>query len=170
VATKLARHFIADDPPAPLVERLARRFLDTDGDLKEVTKELISAPESWSPEQAKIKRPGEWIVAARRATCTQGQIERMTRVQALLGESLWRPAAPKGFPDDNAAWLDGLALRLESANVFAQRVGADLDPQAVVDLALGPLASLETRLTIARAESKPQALAFLLMAPEFQRR
>jgi len=170
VSTKLARHFVADDPPPALVERLTQRFLDTDGDLKEVTKELISAPESWSPEQAKIKRPGEWIVAARRATCTQGQIERMTRVQALLGESLWRPAAPKGFPDDNAAWLDGLALRLESANVFAQRVGADLDPQAVVDLALGPLASLETRLTIARAESKPQALAFLLMAPEFQRR
>jgi uncharacterized protein (DUF1800 family) len=170
VATKLARHFIADDPPPGLVERLTQRFLDTDGDLKEVAKALVSAPESWAPEQAKIKRPGEWIVAGRRATGTQGQIERMTGVQALLGESLWRPPAPKGFPDDNAAWLDGLALRLQNANTFAQNVGVDLDPQAVLDLALGPLASQETRLTVARAESKPQALAFLLMAPEFQRR
>jgi uncharacterized protein (DUF1800 family) len=170
VATKLARHFIADDPPQELVAQLTQRFLDTDGDLKEVAKTLVSAPQSWSPEQAKIKRPGEWIVATRRATGTQGQIGRMTRVQALLGESLWRPPAPKGFPDDNATWLDGLALRLESVNVFAQNVGADLDPQTVLDIALGPLASDETRRTVARAESKQQALAFVVMAPEFQRR
>jgi uncharacterized protein (DUF1800 family) len=170
VAVKLARHFIADDPPPALVDRLTARFLDTDGDLREVARTLVGAPESWSPEQAKIKRPGEWIVAGRRATGTQGQIDRMTRLQALLGEPLWRPPAPKGFPDDNATWLDGLALRLESANTFAQRVGDNLDPQAVLDTALGPLASQETRLTVARAESKQQALAFVLMAPEFQRR
>src|SRR5216683_3060517 len=57
IATKLARHFIADEPPPALIERLTQRFLDTDGDLKEVTKALIAAPEAWSPEQAKIKRP-----------------------------------------------------------------------------------------------------------------
>ena len=170
VAVKLARHFIADDPPPALVERLAQRFLDTDGDLKEVAKTLVSAPEAWSPEQAKIKRPGEWIVAQRRATGTQGQIDRMMGAQALLGEPLWRPPAPKGFPDDNATWLDGLALRLASANVFAQRVSPNVDPQAVLETALGPLASEETRLTVARAESKQQALAFVVMAPEFQRR
>jgi uncharacterized protein (DUF1800 family) len=170
VAVKLTRHFIADDPPPALVERLTQRFLDTDGDLKEVAKTLVSAPESWSPEQAKIKRPGEWIVAQRRATGTQGQIDRMVGAQALLGEPLWRPPAPKGFPDDNATWLDGLALRLASANVFAQRVSPNVDPQAVLETALGPLASEETRLTVARAESKQQALAFVVMAPEFQRR
>src|SRR6202030_996738 len=142
-AVKLARHFIADDPPPALVERLTERFLDTDGDLKEVAKTLVSAPESWSPEQAKIKRPGEWIVAQRRATGTQGQIDRMMGTQALLGEPLWRPPAPKGFPDDNATWLDGLALRLASAHTYAQRIGDGLDPQAVVDIALRPLASEE---------------------------
>jgi uncharacterized protein (DUF1800 family) len=170
VATKLARHFIADDPPPALVERLTQRFLDTDGDLKEVTKTLVTAPESWSPEQAKIKRPSEWIVAARRAAGVQGEIERITGLQALLGEPLWRPPAPKGFSDDNAAWLDGLAVRLQSANQFAQRVGDGLDPQEITEVALGPLASDETRLTVKRAESKTQALAFLLMAPEFLRR
>jgi uncharacterized protein (DUF1800 family) len=171
VATKLARHFIADDPPPAVVERLTQRFLDTDGDLKEVAKTLVSAPESWALEQVKIKRPGEWLVAARRAAGRwRPNIEGMTRQQALLGEPLWRPPAPKGFSDDSAAWYDGLTLRLESANAFAQVVAPDVEPREVVDVALGPLATEETRLAVARAESKTQALTLLVMAPEFQRR
>jgi uncharacterized protein (DUF1800 family) len=171
VATKLARHFIADDPPPALVERLTQRLLDTEGDLKEVTRTLVMAPESWSPEQAKIKRPGEWLVAARRAAGRRrGNIEGMTRQQALLGEPLWRPPAPKGFSDDSAAWYDGLPLRLQSANAFAQVVAADVEPKEMVDVALGPLATEDTRLAVARAESKTQALTLLVMAPEFQRR
>jgi uncharacterized protein (DUF1800 family) len=170
VATKLACHFIADNPPPALVERLTQRFLDTDGDLKEVTRALIASPEAWEPQQAKIKRPGEWIVAALRATGISGDIQRIVGGMALLGEPLWRPPAPKGFSDDNAAWLDGLAQRLDIANTFAQRVGDRLDAEALADTALGPLASAETRRAIASAESKPQAMTFLLMASEFQRR
>ena len=170
VATKLARHFIADDPPPALVELLTQRFLDTDGDLKEVTKTLITSPEAWVPEQAKIKRPGEWIVAALRATGEAGDIRRIVQAQAMLGEPLWRPPAPKGFSDDNAAWLDGLAQRLDMANAFARREGLALEPDTIMETALGPLASAETRQTVARAESRPQALTMLLMAPEFQRR
>ncbi len=135
------------------------------------------SPRPWSarPKRGLPSRPrssaranGSWRSV--RATGTQGQIDRMMGAQALLGEPLWRPPAPKGFPDDNATWLDGLALRLASANVFAQRVSPNVDPQAVLETALGPLASEETRLTVARAESKQQALAFVVMAPEFQRR
>ena len=170
VATKLVRHFIADDPPSALVELLTQRFLDTDGDLKEVAKALIASPEAWMPEQAKIKRPGEWIVAALRATGEAGDIRRIVQAQAMLGEPLWRPPAPKGFSDDNAAWLDGLAQRLDMANAFAHREGLALEPEATMEAALGPLASAETRQTVARAESRPQALTMLLMAPEFQRR
>jgi uncharacterized protein (DUF1800 family) len=170
VATKMACHFIADDPPPALVNRLAQRLLDTDGDLKEMTRALIASPEAWEPQQAKIKRPGEWIVAALRATGISGDIQRIVGGMALLGEPLWRPPAPKGFSDDNAAWLDGLAQRLDIANTFAQRVGDRLDAEAVADTALGPLASAETRRAIATAESKPQAMTFLLMASEFQRR
>jgi uncharacterized protein (DUF1800 family) len=170
VATKLARHFIADDPPPGLVQTLTQRFLDTGGDLKEVTMAMIAAPEAWEFEQAKVKRPGEWIVAALRATGISGDIQRIVGGMALLGEPLWRPPAPKGFSDDNAAWLDGLAQRLDIANTFAQRVGDRLDAVSVADTALGPLASAETRRAIATAESKPQAMTFLLMASEFQRR
>ncbi len=170
IATKLARHFVADEPPPTLVDRLASRFLDTDGDLKEVARALVVAPEAWAPERAKIKRPAEWLVAALRATGQSGDIGRIIGGLNLLGEPLWRPPAPKGFPDENAGWLDGLAQRLDIANAFAQRVADRLDPHAIAEGAIGPLASAETRRAIDRAESKPQALTMLLMAPEFLRR
>lgn len=131
---------------------------------------LIGAPEAWTEERAKIKRPAEWITAALRAIGQKGDVQRIVGGLNLLGEPLWRPPAPKGFPDDNAAWLDGLAQRLDIANAFAQRVAVQLDPQVVADTAIGPLASAETRDAMARAESKPQALTMLLMAPEFLRR
>src|SRR5262245_11654779 len=170
VAEKLARHFVADEPPAALVERMARRFLDSDGDLKEVAKALVTAPEAWNAEQAKIKRPGEWRAAMLRATGLHGDVGRMLRSLTLLGEPLWRPPSPKGFADDNAAWTDGLALRLAVANEFAQRVADCVDMDAALETALGPLASSATQQVIARAESRAQALALLVMAPEFQRR
>jgi uncharacterized protein (DUF1800 family) len=149
---------------------LARRFLDTEGDLKEVARALVVAPEAWVREQAKIKRPAEWIAAALRATGQSGDISRIVGGLNLLGEPLWRPPAPKGFSDNNAAWLDGLGQRLDIANSFAQRVADGLDPKVLSEEAIGPLASAETRTAIARAESKPQALTMLLMAPEFLRR
>jgi len=171
VATKLARHFVADEPPPGLVDRLAKRFLATQGDLKEVGKALVAAPESWEAPRAKLKRPGEWVVAALRAVgVTPAEIDPVMQAHNLLGEPLWRPSAPKGFADESAPWLDGLAQRLDIANQFARRLGADADPREVFEEALAPLASAETRQAITRAESRPQALALLFMAPEFQRR
>jgi len=170
VATKLVHHFIADEAPPELIDRLTRCFVETDGDLKELAKCLVRAPESWAPERAKVKRPGEWIVAALRATGLRGSILRITAGLALLGEPLWQPPAPKGFADENAVWLGGLGQRLSIANTFAARVGQRIDPQAAADAVLGPLLSSPTREAIAAAESKPQALTLLLMAPEFQRR
>lgn len=171
IATKLARHFVADDPPPTLVDRLARRFLEADGNLKEVAKALVTAPESWDAPRTKLKRPTEWMVGALRATgITPPDVRPILQAQNLLGEPLWRPPAPKGFADDNASWLDGITQRLDIANQLARRVGGMVDPEAVADAALGPLASPETRQALAHAESRPQALALLLMSPEFQRR
>jgi uncharacterized protein (DUF1800 family) len=171
VATKLVRHFVADQPPPALVERLAKTFLDTDGNLKEVAKALASAPEAWTETRGKLKRPGEWMVAALRATGVMPpDVRPLIQAQNMLGEPLWRPPAPNGFADANAAWMDGLAQRLDVANQLARRVAALVDPESTVDIALGPLASAETRQAVARAESRPQALALLLMSPEFQRR
>src|SRR5207247_4343663 len=68
IAHKLARAFVADAPPPALVETLAKTFRDTDGDLKEVARALVTAPEAWEAPREKLKAPGEWIVAALRAT------------------------------------------------------------------------------------------------------
>src|SRR5258706_2824525 len=76
IATKLARHFVADEPPPALVTRLAQRFRDTDGDLKEMAKALVAAPETWSPSRAKLKRPSERLMAMARATGSQGTPQR----------------------------------------------------------------------------------------------
>ncbi|HKS89067.1 MAG TPA: DUF1800 domain-containing protein [Stellaceae bacterium] len=170
IAKKLAVHFVADDPPPALIDTLARRFRDTDGDLKEVAKALLGAPEAWLPQRRKVKRPGEWMVAALRATGQPGDIPRVVGAAATLGEPLWRPPAPKGFPDDNAAWLAGISERLAIANAFAERRGADIEPAAVLDTALGPLASTATRQAVAHAATRPQALTLALMSPEFLRR
>src|SRR5438128_493587 len=171
VAIKFARHFVADEPRPALVERLGKRFLATQGDLKELAKTLITAPEAWAAPRAKLKRPGEWIIAAWRAVgITPPDIGPVMQAHNLLGEPLWRPLAPKGFPDENAPWLDGLAQRLDIANQLARRVGEQVDPRDVFEETLAPLATTETRQAITRAESRPQALALLFMAPEFQRR
>jgi len=171
IATKLARHFIADEPPPALVDRLTKTFIETDGDLWEVAKTLLRADEAWLPEQAKIKRPGEWYIAMRRATGLQAGDGRLI-VQGTnrLGEPLWRPPAPIGFSDHNDAWLDGLSHRLDAANAFAQNANARIEPAAVLETALGPLASAETRQAVARADTKAQAMTFVLMAPSFLRR
>jgi uncharacterized protein (DUF1800 family) len=170
VATKLARYFCADDPPPSLVDRLARTFRDTDGDLKEMAKTLVTSEETWTPARDKLKRPCEWVVSIARATGLRSDPERFTRGQALMGEPLWRPSAPQGFADNEGAWIDGMGLRLDVANSVAERIADRVDPKEVLETALGPLASPETRQAIARAESRQQALALAFMSPEFQRR
>ena len=170
LAKKFARHFIADEPSPALMERLSKRFLDTGGDLKELAKALITSDDAWSAPRTRIKRPGEWIVGTLRAIGTNPtDVRPLIQAQNLLGEPLWRPPAPNGFADDNATWLDGLSQRLDLANQFARR-NAGADPMAVFDETVAPIASEETRRTITRAESRPQALALLFMSPEFQRR
>jgi uncharacterized protein (DUF1800 family) len=170
IAGKLARYFVADQPPQTLVDRLAKSFLDSDGNLKELARALVTAPEAWTATRSKLKPPGEWIAAALRATgVTPPDIRPVMQAHNMLGAPLWRPTAPKGFSADSADWIDGLSERLDVANELARRVAGLVDPQGVVDIALGPLATAETRQAIARAESRPQALALLLMASEFQR-
>jgi uncharacterized protein (DUF1800 family) len=90
----------------------------------------------------------------------------------VLGQPLWSPAGPNGFPDTNAAWAspEGLKLRLDIASQAASRVGNNADARDLLELAFADAASVETRRSIEQAESRQQALALLLMSPEFQRR
>jgi uncharacterized protein (DUF1800 family) len=171
IAEKLARHFVADEPPPALTAKLAKSFKDSDGNLKEVAKTLVTADESWTPQRQKLKSPAEWVAGVVRLAGAQDilPIGLVMNAQAALGEPLWRPLAPNGYSDIEAAWIDGVPHRIDIANQLAGRV-AHLDPLALLDSSLGPLASAETRDTVARAESRTQALALLVMTPEFLRR
>jgi uncharacterized protein (DUF1800 family) len=170
IAHKFARHFVADQPPPSLVDKLTKSFTDSDGNLKELARTLIGAEEAWTPERTKLKRPAEWIISALRLTGAQWVIGRVMGGQALLGEPLWRPPAPNGFADDESEWIDGLSQRIDAADNFAGGAAERLDPVALAEAGLGPLASAETRNTVARAQSRAQALVLLLMSPEFLRR
>ncbi|HVG52176.1 MAG TPA: DUF1800 domain-containing protein [Xanthobacteraceae bacterium] len=170
IATKFARHFVADEPPPALVEKLAKNFRDTDGNLREFAKTLINAPESWNAERSKLKTPAEWIVASLRTTGTPPQVEAIVRAQTVLGMPLWVPSAPTGFSDMSITWVEGVTQRLDLAAEYAQDTADKLNPIRLIDTALGPLASDTTRQTIGFAGSRQQALTLLLLAPEFQRR
>ena len=171
VATKLAQHFIADTPPPALVERLTKVFTDTGGDLKEVAKAMVKSDEAWAQPATKLKRPGEWVVGMVRATgITQADAKRFTDGQTLLGEPLWRPPSPKGFPDDEGSWIDGTGRRLDIASNFAERVAGRADPQDVIENVFGSCVSAEVKQAVGRAESRQQALALLFMSSDFQRR
>ena len=170
VSRKLARHFVADDPPEELVARLAQRFRDADGDLKEMAKALVAAPEAWDAPPTKLKRPNEWLTALGRVMDLQGNVVQAMGSRARMGEPLWGVAQPEGFSDQQVAWVDTLAQRLDVAENIAGRMEATVDPQELVEWTLGPLASADTVRAVRRADSRQQGLAIALMAPELHRR
>ncbi len=173
IATKLARHFVSDAPPPDLVDALAKVFQDTDGDLASVGTELIRHDHSWSAPPTKIRSPGEFVIAAKRATGTAsndpGQI---LGVLNSLGTPLWQPAGPNGYSDSAAVWgsPEQMKLRLDVSWQMAQGARDVGAPLGVLDTVCGLAASRETREALLHAESRPQALALLFMSPEFQRR
>jgi uncharacterized protein (DUF1800 family) len=171
IAQELAAHFIADEPPPTLVAKLENTFNASGGDLKAIAKTLIAADESWTPQRTKLKPPAEWIASILRLTdgAPLIPIGLVMGAQAQLGAALWRPPAPNGYSDREAAWIDGVPHRLDLANQFANRLAMGAEPNELLDSALGPLASALTRDTVLRAESRAQALTLLVMSPEFLR-
>jgi len=171
VAAKLARAFVADEPSPALIEKMAKVFRDSSGDLREVARAMVTSDEAWAEPQTKLKRPTEWVVSMVRACgITQVDAKRFTAGQALLGEPMWRPPSPKGFADDEASWVDGIGRRLDIANNFAERIAGRTDPQDIIENVLGSCVSSDVKETVARAESRQQALALLFMSREFLRR
>ena len=173
IATKLVRHFVADDPPPALVARLAQRFTKSDGDLKAVALDLLDADDAWKAPLTKIRSPYEAVIASGRMLArVPEQPLRYLGSLNVLGQPLWSPAGPNGFADTNDVWAspEGMKLRLDLAAQMAARIGDAFDPRELIDIIAGAAASKETQQTIERAESRQQAMALLLMSPEFQRR
>ncbi len=113
IATKLVRHFVSDTPPPSLVDRVAKRFRDTDGDLREVMKAILTSPEFRSSDayHAKVKTPFEFVVSAVRATDADVRDARpLVRQIAELGEPLYQCQPPTGYKDTADAWVNTGAL------------------------------------------------------------
>ncbi len=173
IATKFARHFVADEPPPSLVATLQGVFTKTDGNLGALASALVDANEVWQAPLTKLRSPYEFLVASGRLLARNPEDPgRYLNGLNVLGQPLWSPAGPNGFPDTNAAWAapEGIKLRLDISAQIASTLADRLDPRDLLELVAADAASPETRRTIERAESRQQALALLLMSPEFQRR
>lgn len=189
IATKLARRFVADDPPEAVVERAAERFRETDGDIREVVRTIVTAPEFLDAQahRAKVKSPFEFVVSALRATdarIEEGEV--LVRTVRQLGMPLYGAQPPTGYIDLASSWTSSGALlarmnfALALANNRLPGVTVSLapllgnDPAAAHERLLTSLllndASSETRATTAKGKNVAQVTALTLGSPEFQRK
>ncbi|HLY79993.1 MAG TPA: DUF1800 family protein [Caulobacteraceae bacterium] len=173
IAVKLARHFVADDPPPALVARLQRTYLGTGGDLGELAKTLVTAPEAWSPQAAKFKTPYEFVVSSWRAADIAPQtLPDIGQILNSLGQKPFAAPSPKGWPEEAEVWCapDAVIKRMAWAQDLAAKDLNGRDPSQLASDALGARLTPLVAKAISRAETREEGLAILLMSPEFQRR
>lgn len=179
IAQKLAQAFVADQPPAALVQRMAERFMTTQGDLRAVMRTLVESDEFWSPERigTKFKTPYHYLISSMRALGAEApaDVQPMLQVLAQAGMPLYGAATPDGYKNVASAWMnpEALAQRVQFASALSERrarlgVRLDADAQRLMDT-LGPLLSEGTRQSVV-AEPAPMRLALLLASPEFMKR
>lgn len=172
LATKLARHFVADDPPPAAVAALEAVLRDTGGDLGAAARALVDLPQAWEPPLSKLRDPADHLTAALRllgADAEHGATA--ASLCATLGQPVFNAPAPIGWPDRAEAWAhpEGALRRLDAAHGISGRFGR-VDARDALELALGPLARPETRDAVRGAGSNRDALTLLLGSPEFARR
>jgi len=178
IATKLARHFVADDPAPALVDRLAATYLRSEGRLAEVYRELVRHPQAWNPTPSKLKTPEEFVLSTVRLLGVtermfeRGDLANLAGGIGALGQRIHAAPSPAGWADRAEEWLGPEAVwkRVEWATRVADRAGRSIDARTLADASLGPLLGTASREQIERAADGSQALALLLMSPEFQRR
>jgi len=173
LATKLARHFVADEPPGELVDRLASVYLDSGGELSSVYEALIGATEPWLDAYAKYKTPQDFVISTLRAFDHVPDNPRfIVGALDLMGQTPFRPGSPEGWPDTAEQWggADALYKRIEWSNTVARVVGSRLNPVELGDAVLGSEFNPETRKAVSRAESLAQGITLFLASPDFQRR
>lgn len=173
IATKLARHFVADQPPPAAVAKLESAFLKSQGNLSTLARAVVDLDEAWAEAPQKFKTPEELLVSSARAAGPQATFGGAQRqVYVSLAQQPFSAPSPAGWPDDTASWsgADAIKKRLEWANAVSRRMVRSETPTDFLDRALGPIATAKTRQAVARAESAEQGFTLALMSPEFQRR
>lgn len=171
IATKLARHLVSDTPPPALVQRLAAVFLRTGGDLSALYKTLVEAPEAWSAPLAKFKSPWEWMISALRGLGVAPDSFNVRRGLSDLGQPVWRPQSPAGWPDKAQSWAGpyGLFARVRLADQLGQ-LARPADARTIAPLILPGVLRRSTATIISEAANAGHGLALLAAAPEFLRR
>jgi uncharacterized protein (DUF1800 family) len=173
VSTKLARHFVADDPPQETVAAMTGAWLDSGGNLADVYEAMLGARASWDPGHRKYKTPHDFVISTLRAfDHVPERPQFLVGALDLLGQAPFRPGSPQGWPDTAEQWggADALYRRIEWSNTVARLIGSRVDPVVLGDAVLGARFAAETRQAIARAESRIQGMTLFLASPDFQRR
>jgi len=174
IATKLARHFVADTPPESTIDRLASVFRKSGGDLRAVSLALVDLPEIWSSPQAKVKTPNDLVISAYRTfgiddpKLGDGAIAGLF----LMGQVPFNAPSPAGWPDKADAWVspESMMTRVDWAMAAGRKLEGHADARQVARGSIAPLASERTMFHIDNAPSPAEALALLIASPEFQRR
>lgn len=173
LATKLARHFIADDPPPAAVDHLARVYQDSEGFLPSVYQALVEEQLAWQMPSQKFKTPQDLVFSTLRTLDVRPSDPRdILPGFDFLGQRTFTPGSPAGWPDVARSWdgPDALMRRILWATRIGERFGRDRDPRRLCDQSLGRYAKAGTRSTVAHAATSAQALALLILSPDFQRR
>lgn len=173
IATKLARHFISDNPPEKIITLLAQEFLETDGHLGKVMKKLVSLEDVWQPQPGNIKTSEEFVISALRGlNVTEFTPREIIESMYEMGQRPFEAPSPAGWPYEDAHWAgpDMILKRIEWAQAVAERSQITMPPQNLAQNILGQGLSAHTFLSIQRADSARQAVTLLLASPEFQRR
>jgi uncharacterized protein (DUF1800 family) len=160
ISKNLATRFVSDDPPESLVQRMARRFLETDGDLREVMRAMIDSPEFWNPAnfRSSLKSPLELVASAVRAV--NGDIDDGSALVGLmnqLGEPLYRKLEPTGYSNRSTEWMNSASL-LARMN-FAMALSQSKIPGVKIDVAqfTGDASLIERRLLFTDVSAEAQA-------------
>jgi uncharacterized protein (DUF1800 family) len=170
LATKLVRHFVADDPPSDAVRVIEAVLRDTRGNLGAASAALVRLDAAWQPG-TKLRTPLDYVIASVRALDIPPDQIPMAGILGGLGQPLWTAPAPNGWSDRAADWAapEAMLRRIDWASGFAGRIG-NRDVIEISDAALGPFLRPETHEAIRRAGSRRDAMTLLLTSPEFQRR
>ena len=171
VATKLVTHFVSDEPPAAAIDRVAKVFRSTDGDLKAVARALVDEPEAWREDARKFRTPQDWFVAMLRAFGASDASPNAPNVLRQLRQPVWSPAAPKGFGDALQEWADpdSLLNRGELARTIATLPAMRaLDPQSLADVVDVPAGNPLHAMLADTSIAAPERLALAVAGPAFQ--
>ena len=173
LATKLATHFVADEPPQDLVDELTATYLENGGELGPVYKTLVATDAAWTEVHGKYKSPHDFVISTLRAFDHVPDNTRfIVGALDLMGQAPFRPGSPAGWPDTAEHWggADALYKRIEWSNTVSRIAASRVSPVDLGDAVLGPAFGAESRQAISRAESNIQGMTLLLASPDFQRR